>query len=98
MNGFKIMANSYKLLVEQGEMTEEEAKRSIEIYEFLATCTQSDICQMIDSSAFNDIIRAFLKKALNGSELDEKSKDSVMNELRYLFDDVSAKEVLSKYS
>ena len=98
MNGFSIMANSYKSLVKRGEMTEEQAKRSIEIYEFLATCNQDDFCQMIDSSAFNDIIRAFLKKALNGSELDEKSKDSVMNELRYLFDDVSAKEVLSKYS
>lgn len=64
----------------------------------MATCNQDDFCQMIDSSAFNDIIRAFLKKALNGAELDEKSTDRVMNELRYLFDDVSAKEVLSKYS
>ncbi|MEE1154060.1 MAG: hypothetical protein UH241_02785 [Acutalibacteraceae bacterium] len=98
MNGFAIMADSYKSLVKRGEMTEEQAKRSIEIYEFLATCTQSDICQMIDSSAFNDIIRAFLTKAIKGAELDKKSKDRVMNELRYLFDDLSAKEVLSKYS
>ena len=97
MNGFKIMANSYKLLVEQGEMTEEEAKRSIEIYEFLATCNQDDFCQMVDSSAFNDIIRAFLKKAIKGAELDEMSEDKVMNELHYLFDDLSAKDVLSKY-
>ena len=98
MNGFAIMADSYKSLVKRGEMTEEQAKRSIEIYEFLATCTQSDICQMIDSSAFNDIIRAFLTKAIKGAGLDKKSKDRVMNELRYLFDDLSAAEVLSKYS
>ena len=98
MNGFAIMANSYKSLVKRGKMTEEQAKRSIEIYEFLATCTQDDFCQMIDSSAFNDIIRAFFKKAINGAELDEKSKDRVMNELQCLFDDLSAKEVLSKYS
>lgn len=98
MNGFYIMADSYKSIVKRGEITEEQAKRSIEIYEFLATCNQDDFCQMVDSSVFNDIIRAFLKKAINGAELDEKSKDSVMNELRYLFDDLSAKEVLSKYS
>lgn len=98
MNGFAIMADSYKLLVEQGEMTEEQAKRSIEIYEFLATCNQDDFCKMVDSSAFNDIIRAFLTKAIKGAELDKKSNDRVMNELRHLFNDLSAKEVLSKYS
>jgi hypothetical protein len=53
---------------------------------------------MVDSSAFNDIIRAFLTKAIKGAELGEKSKDRVMNELRHLFNDLSAKEVLSKYS
>lgn len=98
MNGFAIMANSYKSLVKRGKMTEEQAKRSIEIYEFLATCNQDDFCKMVDSSAFNDIIRAFLKKAIKGAELDKKSNDRVMNELRYLFNDLSAKEILSKYS
>ncbi len=98
MNGFSIMADSYKSLVKRGEMTEEQAKRSIEIYEFLATCNQDDFCQMVDSSAFNDIIRAFLTKVIENANLDEKSKDSVMNELRYLFNDLSAKEVLNRYS
>lgn len=98
MNGFSIMADSYKLLVKQGKMTEEQARRSIEIYEFLATCKQDDFCKMVDSSAFNDIIRAFLKKAIKGAELDEMSEDKVMNELHYLFDDLSCKEVLNKYS
>ena len=97
MNGFSIIANSYKLLVKQGELTEEQAKRSIEIYEFLSTCNQDDFCKMVDSSAFNDIIRAFLTKAIKSAELDEISEDKVMNELRYLFDDLSAKDVLSKY-
>jgi polyhydroxyalkanoate synthesis regulator phasin len=98
MNGFAMIAESYKRLVKQGEMTEEQAKRSIEIYEFLATCNQDDFCQMVDSSAFNDIIRAFLAKVIDNTKLDEKSKDSVTNELRCLFDDLSAKDVLTKYS
>lgn len=98
MNGFSMIADSYKLLVERGELTEEQAKRSIEIYEFLATCNQDDFCQMVDSSAFNDIIRAFLRKAIKSAELDEMSKNRVMNELKDLFDGLSAKEVLSKYA
>lgn len=98
MNGFSIIANSYKLLVEQGEMTEEQAQRSIKIYEILAGCDKDDFCQMVDSAAFNDIIRAFLTKAIKGAKLDKISEDKVMNELHYLFDDLSAKEILNKYS
>lgn len=98
MNGFLIMAESYQLLVKRGEMTEAQARRSIEIYEFLATCNQDDFCQMIDSSAFNDIIRAFLTKAIKGAELDKRSEDKVMKELRHLFNDLSAKEILNKHS
>lgn len=98
MNGFALIAESYEQLVKQGKMTEEQAKRNIEIYDFLATCNQDDLCQMVDSSAFNDIIRAFLAKVIDNANLDEKSKDSVTNELRCLFDDLSAKDVLTQYS
>lgn len=93
MNGFTMMADSYRYLVKEGELTEEQAKRDIEIYDFLATCNQDDFCRMIDSSAFNDIIIAFLKKAMKGAELDKESEDRMLNELRYLFDGMTAKEV-----
>lgn len=52
---------------------------------------------MVDSSAFNDIIRAFLKLALTNAEIDEESRDKVLNQLRWIFDEKSAKEVLLKY-
>lgn len=96
MNGFSLMANSYRHLVKQGQLTEEEARRNIEIYDFLSTCNQDDFCRMVDSSAFNDIIRAFLKKAMRGAGLDEESENRMLSELRYLFDEMSAKEVLEK--
>lgn len=88
MNGFKMIAETYKKLGET---------RTAEIYEFISTCNKDDFCKMVDSSAFNDIIKAFLKKAINDAEIDEKSKDSVMNELKYLFNDTSAKDVLKEY-
>lgn len=96
MNGFSLMAESYKHLVEQGKLTEEQAKRNIEIYEFLAACDTDDFCRMVDSSAFNDIIRAFLRMAVKKADIDDEAQDKVMNQLRWIFDEKSAKEVLNE--
>lgn len=93
MNGFQMMADSYKALVTQGKLKEEDAKREIEIYEFLATCDQSDFCRMVDSSAFNDIIKAFCRKALQGAKVGEEVEDSVMGELRWIMDTMQASEI-----
>lgn len=68
MNGFTIMANSYRNLMNEGT---------------------------IDSSAFNDIIRAFLKMAVTNADIDEDAKGKVINQLRWIFDQKQAKEVLS---
>ncbi len=96
MNGFKMMADSYRKLVSDGTITEEQAKRDIEIYDFLATCNQDDFCRMVDSSAFNDIIRAFLRLAVKNAELSKKSEDKMLNQLSWIFDEMSAKEVLNR--
>jgi len=94
MNGYTMMADSYKMLMEQGKIDKKTAEKSIRIYEFLATCDNDDLCQMVDSSAFNDIIRAFLKMAVVNAELGEEQQDRVLNQLRWIFDEKSAKEVL----
>lgn len=94
MNGFELMKDSYIKLMNEGKIDKEIAEKEIRIYEFLATCDTDDFCRMVDSSAFNDIIRAFLKMAVNNADIDEKSKDKVLNQLRWIFDEKSAKEVL----
>lgn len=93
MNGFTMMADSYKKLMEQGKIDKETAEKEIRIYEFLATCNQSDFCRMVDSSAFNDIIKAFCRKALQGAKVSEEVEDSVMGELRWIMDTMQAGEV-----
>ena len=93
MNGFKMMADSYRELVKQGKLSESDARREIEIYEFLATCSQDDIYRLVDSSAFNDIIKAFCRKALKCAEVDHDTENRVMNELRWLFDTMGARQV-----
>lgn len=94
MNGFTMMADSYKKLMNEGKIEKEVAEKEIRVYEFLATCDIDDFCRMVDSSAFNDIIRAFLKMAVTNADIDEDSKDKVLNQLRWIFDEKSAKEVL----
>lgn len=94
MNGYTMMADSYRKLMNGGTIDKESAEKSIRIYEFLATCDKDDLCKMVDSSAFNDIIRAFLKMAVVNAELEEEQQGKVLNQLRWIFDEKSAKEVL----
>lgn len=97
MNGFTLMAESYKKLVNEGKIDKETANKEIRIYDFLATCDMDDFCRMVDSSAFNDIIRAFLKMAIDNSGIGDEEKEKVISQLHWIFDEKSAKEVLEKY-
>lgn len=94
MNGYTIMADSYRKMMNEGMIQKDAAEKSIRIYDFLATCDTDDLCQMVDSSAFNDIIRAFLKLAVVNAGIDQEAQDKVLNQLRWIFDEKSAKEVL----
>lgn len=94
MNGYEMMADSYRQLVKQGKIDKETADREIRVYDFLATCDSDDLCRMVDSSAFNDIIRAYLKMAVQSADVDEDAREKVVGQLRWLFDEKMAKEVL----
>lgn len=94
MNGYEMMADSYRQLVKQGKIGKETADREIRVYDFLATCDSDDLCRMVDSSAFNDIIRAYLKTAVQSADIDEDAREKVVGQLRWLSDEKTAKEVL----
>ena len=80
--------------MKQGKIDKETADGEIRVYDFLATCDSDDLCRMVDSSAFNDIIRAYLKMAVQSADIDEDSRNKVVGQLRWLFDEKTAKEVL----
>lgn len=94
MNGYEMMADSYRQLVKQGKIDKETADREIRVYDFLATCNSDDLCRMVDSSAFNDIIRAYLKMAVQSADIDEDAREKAVGQLRWLFDEKTAKQVL----
>lgn len=94
MNGYEMMADSYRQLVKQGKIDKETADREIRVYDFLTTCNSDDLCRMVDSSAFNDIIRAYLKMAVQSADIDEDAREKVVGQLCWLFDEKTAKQVL----
>lgn len=96
MNGFTIMADDYRELVKQGKIKEEDAIREIKVYDFLGSCDQSDFYRLIDSSAFNEIIKAFCKKAMKNVGLERESISKAMAELEWLFDTTTCRDVCEK--
>ena len=93
MNGYILQAEAYKELAEQGRIPKEEACRKRAVYAFLGTCTQDQIYDLFDSSAFNTIVKDYVKLALKNTETDEETSEKILQELRYLFDTKGSKEV-----
>ncbi|WP_095889561.1 hypothetical protein [Clostridioides difficile] len=89
-----MMADRYRKLVEDGELDKEVADKESRIYDFLATSDSDDLCRMVDSSAFNDIIRDYLKMAVQNADSDEDGREKVVGQLRWMFDEKNATEVL----
>lgn len=97
MNGFTMMADSYKKLMNEGKIEKEVAEKKIRIYEFLATCDMDDFCTMVDSSAFNDIIKGYVATFLkqgHGDLFGDEAIKVAMRDMDRLFSEESAKEVL----
>lgn len=94
MNGFKIMLDAYK----KADISEEERRRYIRIYEFLSECDDQDFCYLFDSTAFNEICMSYVRKAVarlvDNEVIDEEQARSVRNEVSALFSDMRAEEVL----
>lgn len=97
MNGYTLMAESYRKIMSEGKIDRETAEKEIRIFEFLDACEQDDVYRLIDSAAFNDIIGCFVKKAVYDSGIDKKSAQKVINQIPGLFDFMTAKEISEKY-
>lgn len=97
MSGYRIMIESYKSLVGRGVFTQEEADKKIRLYEFLESCDDEDINELFDSSAFNEIAKGYLRKALDicvrDKIIDEDQANRIRNEFRLSFDFFSASQV-----
>lgn len=85
MNGFTLMKESYQKLMAQGVIDRSEAEKNIRVYGFLETCDVDDFCIMVDSSAFNDIIKGYCEVAIKQGDTSG------------IFDCLCAKDALNRY-
>ena len=75
-------------------MYTEDLKRALRSF-FLCKWSDDDFCTMVDSSAFNDIIKAFVKKKAV-EVLPQNEQEKVIDNLRWLFDEKTAKEIVEE--
>lgn len=98
MNGFLLMADSYRKAIAKGQVTKEQAEKRIRLYEFLGNCDNEDFCLLFDSSAFNDIAKSYMRRAVNEliqeEVIEEEQGQAVKNRFSLLFDEMTAKEIL----
>ena len=92
-NDYAMLSEAYKRMQNKGKISKTEADKSIRIYDFLANCDIDDIYRLFDSAAFNDIVKNYVQIALNKANVDSKTQDNVLNQIRWLFDEKQAKEV-----
>lgn len=99
MNGYTLMANSYKKAAEQGRISDNAAQKNIRIYDFLASCDPDDICILFDSGAFNDILKAYVEQAANNlvanKTINNKASDAFKTAVPSWLSVLTAEEVLN---
>lgn len=90
MNGYKVLADAHR---KAGQ--EHEAK----LFDFLGNCTDDDICTLFDSTAFNEIAKGYLRKALSELQDDgtitSDQAEAVRARHSGLFDEMQARQVIS---
>lgn len=93
MNGYKMTADAYRTLKGNSKVDQVDVESKIKALDFLATCTQEDIYNLFNSSAFNYICLGYVEMALNDfKELDDDTKDRIINHVWAMFDAKSAKQ------
>ena len=100
MNGYKMTADSYRAFLErdnpQGE-ARADMERKIKALDTMAESDKPLIYEYFNTSAFNDIAKGYFLKALNNIGADGETRKAAMNEIRLLFDEMTADQAETYY-
>lgn len=98
LNGYKLMADSYRQLLEKDPTADkEDAQRKIKVNDFLSTCNEQEIHEIFNSTAFNTIVKGYILKTCDQLKISTKTKQNIMNEFRYQLDTTRANEAADYY-
>lgn len=97
MDGFKLMADSYRKAADQGNISKKEAEKVARSYDYLSSCDQEDIFNLFDSGAFNEIAKSYLRLAVSElieeEVIEEDQGRAIRNRFSLLFSEKTASEV-----
>lgn len=96
MNGYKLLADSYKQILDKTDDEQKKAniEKSIKALETMADKTDDEIMEIFNTGAFNDILRAYCKKALINCNINRETTTAVMSELDWLLDTANCKDLM----
>jgi hypothetical protein len=94
INNYTALAESYRQMAEDGCISRETADKEIRVLDFLGSCTEEDLCRIMDSGALNGIVRAYVRVALDWSSCSEEMSGEVLDCLYHVFDQLQTCEVL----
>ena len=93
MNGYKMLADSYRALLNDATTNQDNIRTHITALDFLAKCDKATIYALFDSSAFNDIVKGYVAMiADNEKDLTDEQKSHVKCHIESLFNMVSAEQ------
>lgn len=101
MNGYKMTADSYRQYLEQHPDEPQEVKADlackIKALDIMANCSDSERLALFNTSAFNDVVKGYVKLALDNTGIEEEQRKAIVNEVSYLFDVKTADEAEQYY-
>lgn len=98
MDGYKMQAEAYEEVLQKKKdldpLVVADLQSKIKAFKALEGTEEKDRANIFNTGAFNDITKAYFKKAMEGAELDQDTITAVLDEYKYLLDTVSASEIM----
>lgn len=100
MNDYRILMDSYQQLLtrcdEKGTIDKKAVEENIKALEPFAERTREEILYMFDSGAYNDVLKAYCKVAMEDCGVEPEKIMEVLDQIRWLLDTVRANEILKR--
>lgn len=98
MNGYEFTIAAYKQVLESDreDIDRDYIKAKIKSLEPFAERTEEERVKMFDSGAFNDVLKAYCKVAMNNCKFKKEDIIDVIAEINFLLDTVSANEIIKR--
>lgn len=101
LNGYQITADGYRQYLERYPDAEdgvrENMQRTIKALDFLGQCDELTICELFNSSAFNDIVKGYIELSADSLGYTKKKKDELLYRFTSILDSQTAQEAKDYY-